>query len=147
MVDRVQEAGLEIDRPTIDALDADLARPAARLRRPRDLLASDPLVALARALPPTEANVRGADAVVAAAGDLFDAAGQGLAIGRRFVEIREAQAADPAGASALSELVELMATTRDSAVSAAAVHRERPARARRRAGRPGRARSRAPATR
>ena len=120
MVDRVREAGLGIDRPTMDALDADLAAARGRFGRLESLLADDPLVALARVLPPTAANVRGADDVVAAAGSLLDAVGDGLVIGRRFVEIREAQAADPAGASALSQLVELMATSRDSAVSAAA---------------------------
>ena len=153
MSGRVQAAGLAIDRPTIDALDADLASATGRLDRLRDLLAHDPLVALARALPPTAADVRGADDVVSAAGDLVAATGNGLAIGRRFVEIREAQAAasgpaaaggsaagapgsspspsaDPGQAAgstavvgsstALSQLVELMATSRDSAVAAAA---------------------------
>ena len=120
MVDRVREAGLGVDRATMDALDADLASARGRLDRLESLLADDPLVGLARAFPLTSANVRGADDVVGAAGDLLDAVGEGLAIGRRFVEIREAQAADPATASALSQLVELMATSRDRAVSAAA---------------------------
>jgi hypothetical protein len=120
MVGRVQEAGLGIDRATMDALDADLATARARLGRLRDLLSSDPLVGLARALPPTASNIRGADDVVAAAGDLFDAAGDGLAIGRRFVEIKEVQAAGTGNASTLSQLVELMATSRDEAVAASA---------------------------
>ena len=120
MVDRVRDAGLGIDAATMDALDADLAAARGRFGHLESLLADDPLVALARALPPTAANVRGADDVVAAAGSLLDTVGDGLAIGRRFVEIREAQSANPAGASALSQLVELMATTRDSAASAAA---------------------------
>jgi len=117
---RVQDAGLGIDRATMDALDGDLAAATGRMDRVRDLLASDPLVALARALPPTAADVRGADDAVAAAGDLLSAAGDGLAIGRRFVEIRDAQASDPQNASALSQIVELMATSRDRAVVAAA---------------------------
>ena len=104
----------------MDALDGDLAAATGRMDRVRDLLASDPLVALARALPPTAADVRGADDAVAAAGDLLSAAGDGLAIGRRFVEIRDAQASDPQNASALSQIVELMATSRDRAVAAAA---------------------------
>jgi len=120
MVGRVEEAGLGIDRATLDALDADLASADGRLGHLRDLLAGDPFVGAARAFPLTAANVRGADDVVASAGDLLDAVGQGLAIGRRFVEIREAQAVDPGTASALSQLVELMATSRDRAVSAAA---------------------------
>jgi len=120
MVDRVKSAGLGVDRATMDALDADEASARGRLDRLGSLLAGDPLIRIARAFPPTAANIRGADAVVAGAGDLLDAVGEGLAIGRRFVEIREAQAADPGSASALSQLVELMATSRDRAVSAAA---------------------------
>jgi len=120
MVDRVRETGLGVDRATMDALDAHQASARGRLDRLRSLLAGDPLIRIARAFPPTAANIRGADDVVAGAGDLLDAVGEGLAIGRRFVEIREAQAADPGTASALSQLVELMATSRDRAVSAAA---------------------------
>ena len=118
MADRVREAGLKVDRATMDALDADEASARGRLDGLESLLAGDPLVRLARAIPLTSANVRGADSVVAAAGDLLDAVGEGLAIGRQFVDIREAQAADPGTASALSQLVELMATSRDRAVSA-----------------------------
>jgi len=120
MVDRVREVGMGVDRATMDALDADQASARGRLDRLESLLTGDPLVRLARAFPLTSANIRGADGVVAAAGDLLDAVGEGLAIGRQFVDIREAQAADPGTASALSQLVELMATSRDRAVSAAA---------------------------
>ena len=120
MASRAQEAGLGIDRPVIDGLDQDLTTARDRLDRLADLLAHDPLVGLARALPPTAPNVRGADAVVGAARDLFDAADQGLAIGRRFVEIKEVQAADAKNASALAQLVELMATSRDRAAATAA---------------------------
>ncbi len=120
MVAKVRDAGLGIDRATVDSLDADLAATRKRFDGLADLLANDPLVALARALPATAANVQGADAVVAAARDLLDAGTDGLAIGRRFVEIKEAQAASPATASAFSQLVELMATSRDRAVAAAA---------------------------
>jgi hypothetical protein len=114
---RAQAAGLEIDRPTLDGLARDLAAARARMIRVDDLLQHDPLIALARVFRPTAADVRGADAVVAAARDLFEAADQGLAIGTRFVEIKEAQAADPGTASALAQLVELMATSRDRATA------------------------------
>jgi hypothetical protein len=120
MVGRVQEAGLGIDRATVDALDADAAAARARLDGLHSLLAGDPLVALARAFPLTASNVRGADSVVAAAADLLDAVDRGLVLGRRFVDIREARTADPTNASTLFQLVELMATSRDDAVSAAA---------------------------
>jgi hypothetical protein len=120
MVDRVRETGLGVDRATMDALDADQASARGRLDRLESLLAGDPLIRLARAFPLTAANIRGADDVLAAAEDLLDAVGEGLAIGRRFVEIRETQAVDPGTVSALSQLVELLATSRDRAVSAAA---------------------------
>ena len=119
MVDRVRDAGMEIDGGTIDELDADLRSAWERLDHVEGLLASDPLVALGRVLPPTAPSVVGADLVVTAAGDLLGAVGEGLAIGRRFVEVRDAQATDRAGGSLLARLVELMATSRDRAVSAA----------------------------
>jgi len=99
MVTRVEGTGLGIDRATVDALDADMASARGRLDNLQALLAGDPLIRVARAFPFTAANVRGADDVVAGAGDLLDAVGQGLAIGRQFVDIREAQAADPGSAS------------------------------------------------
>jgi hypothetical protein len=120
IVGRVQESGLGIDQATADALDTDLASARSRLGHLQDLLAGDPLIRLARALPPTASNVRGADSVVAAAGDLLDAVGQGMTLAHRFITIRESQAADPQKGSALSQLVELMATSGDAAVSAAA---------------------------
>ena len=120
IVTRVEGTGFGIDRATVDALGADLASARGRLDNLQALLVGDPLIRVARAFPLTAANVRGADDVVAGAGDLLDAVGQGLAIGRQFVDIRDAQAADPGGASALSQLVELMATSRNLAVSAAA---------------------------
>jgi hypothetical protein len=117
---RAQAAGLEIDRPTLESLGRDLAAARERFARLQDMLHHDPLIAIARRFGPTAADVRGADVVVAAAGDLFAAADEGLAIGTRFVEIKEAQAADPTKASALAQLVELMATSRDRAVAAKA---------------------------
>jgi len=120
MVDRVRTADVEIDRATIDALDANLGSALERLDRVEGLLANDPLVALGRLFPPTAPTVVGADRVVEAAGDLMGAVGDGLFIGRRFVEIREAEATDRAGVSVLARLVELMATSRERASSAAA---------------------------
>ncbi len=119
-VERVREAGLGIDRATLDAVGADLAIARGRYERLASLLAGDPLIAVARIVPLLSSNVRGADGVVAAAGGLLDAADDGLAIGRRFVEIRATQAANPAGTSTLAQLVALMATSRDRATAAAA---------------------------
>jgi hypothetical protein len=120
LVNGLREKGMGIDRSTMDDLDANLASARSRLARLEGLLGGDPLIAFARVLPPTAANVRGADDLTAAAGNLLDAVGDGLVIGRRFVDIREPQTAGQKTASALSRLVELMATSRDRAVSAAA---------------------------
>ncbi len=120
MVGRVQEIGLAIDQPTVNGLEADLTSARGRFGNLRDLLGGDPLIGLARLFPPTSANIRGADDVVAAAGDVLDGVTDGLAIGRQFVGIREAQRAAPRNASALSQLVELMVTSRDQAVAASA---------------------------
>ncbi len=114
---RVQAAGLDVDGPLLDGLDRDIAAARARLDRLASLL-DDPLLGLVRTLPPTRDNVRGADAIVTAGKQLLAAADPGLAIGRRFVEIKE-RSADGSGAdSSLARLVELMATTRQDAVAA-----------------------------
>ena len=120
MASRVQAAGLGIDRPMIESLDKDMRTARGRIDRVSDLLSSDPLIGIARVLPPTSDQVKGAEAVVAAAHDLFDAADLGLAMGTRYVEIKETRAADPGSGSAMAQLVELMATSRDRALAAQA---------------------------
>ena len=110
--------GLGIDRATVDALEADLASARGRLDTSR--ASRGDLVRLARAFPLTAANVRGADDVIAGAGDLLDAVGQGLAIGTSSSTSVKRRRPTRGSASALSQLVELMATSRDLAVSAAA---------------------------
>ena len=120
MADRVRVAGLDLDRATMDSLETDLAAAVVRFERIEALVSGDPLVALLRALPVTGPSVRGADNVVAAAGDLLDTFGEGIIIGRGFIGVREWQAADRTGASVLPKLLELMATSRDHAVAAGA---------------------------
>lgn len=121
MVDGVRASGLDIDREKLDSLDADLAAADVRFERIESLVTGDPLVAVARVLPVTGPSVRGADGIVSAAGDMLDAVGEGLVIGRGFVEVREGQAADRTGASVLPKLLELMASSRDHAVAADAL--------------------------
>ena len=120
MVDRVQATGLDIDDAAMVSLDEDLAGAIVRFERIEGLLAGDPLVAVARALPIAGMNVRAADNVVAAAGDLLDAVEEGLVIGHGFVGVREWKAADKTGASVLPKLLELMTTSREHAVAAGA---------------------------
>jgi len=119
MVDRVQTAGLDIDAATIGRLEADLAAARTRLVRLQVLVADDPLVGIARILPPSADSVRGADAMVAAGSHLLDGVAEGLAVGRRYVETRDAGAIE-GGGSVLASLVDLMATTRTHAEAAAA---------------------------
>lgn len=128
MADRARAAGVNLDRPTLIQLQADLQTADGHLADLRDMLASDPLVGLARSLPPTRDAIRGADAVVKAGDDLTGAAADGLTIAGQYVTIREAQAASTdgtnsstggsSGGSALASLVQLMATSQSS-VSAA----------------------------
>ena len=117
---RLQRAGINIDRPELDSIQQDLTAARDRLDGLAGLLADDPLIGLARALPPTSADVHGADGIVSAAEDIFDAAESGLTIAGQYVEIRASQADDPEEASTLSLLVELMATTTEPAASASA---------------------------
>ena len=115
LVNWAKAAGLGLDRPTLGLLQRDEAAARDKFTNLSDLLAHDPLVGLARILPPTHNAVAGADAVALAGGDLLDAADAGLALADRYVSIKERQAAASASAtpgqgSALPELVELMAT-------------------------------------
>ena len=113
---RVQAAGLDIDGPLLEDLGRDIAAARSRLDRLAGLL-DDPLIRVARMLPATGDNVRGADALVTAGRQLLAAADPGLAIGRRFVEIKERSAAGARGDSTLARMVELMATTRQDALA------------------------------
>ncbi|MDQ3691560.1 MAG: DUF4012 domain-containing protein [Chloroflexota bacterium] len=117
---RVQQAGIGINRPQLDSIQQDVVVARERLDRLAGLLAHDPLVGLGRMAPPTSADVRGADAIVSAADDIFDAAEAGLTVAGRYVDIKASQAADPENASALALVVEMMATTQQPVATASA---------------------------
>jgi hypothetical protein len=113
MVTRAKDAGLGIDRPTLVALREEYTAARATFLELDGMLADDPLVAVARALPPTHDAVAGADAVGRAGEALLDAADAGLALADRYVGIKEQQATGATSGeqgSALAQLVELMAT-------------------------------------
>jgi hypothetical protein len=121
-------AGLQLDRPTLNTLQAELNDASRRLDDLSSAVHSDPLVALLRAFPPTRPQVQGATAIVDAAQDLARAGQDGLGAAGKYVAIREAHAADPAGSSTMANLVELMATSTTQAADAdAAVHAARDA--------------------
>jgi hypothetical protein len=116
LVSRATDAGLGLDRPGLTALKGDLAAARDRFDRLQNLMATDPVVALARALPPSHAAVTGADAIALAGSDFLDAADAGLALADRYVGLRERQTASTGGGAgegqSLAGLVELMATGR-----------------------------------
>jgi hypothetical protein len=112
MVATIKDAGLGMDRTTLVSLNTDAAAARGRFTHLAALLATDPLVEAARRLPPTHQMVTGTDAVVAAGGDLMDAADAGLVLADRYVTIKERQTASASAGegTAMAELVELMAT-------------------------------------
>jgi uncharacterized protein DUF4012 len=116
LASRVQSAGLDLDRAMLDGLEDDVSQARGRMERLGVLLENDPLIGLARVLPPTAADVRGADAILTAGRELFIAADHGLSIGDRFVEIKERSSGVAGEGSSLSRMVELMATSRPAAV-------------------------------
>ena len=117
VANQAQAAGLDIDRPQLDDLEQDVAAARNRLEHLADLLDRDPLIGLARMIPPTGADVRGADAIVEAGRQLFEAAGHGLTIANRFVEIKESSASRTPDDSTLARMVELMATSHQAALA------------------------------
>jgi hypothetical protein len=118
---RVQSAGVGLDGALLDEVEVDVSRARARVDELGELLESDPLIAFARALPLTSADVRGADTILAAGRDLLTVADHAVAIGRRYVEIKERS--DTGEGTSLSRLVDLMATTRPDALAAEAALR------------------------
>ena len=109
VVDRVHASGMDVDRGALDAIQAALDDADGRVRHLDDVLAHDPVVALARWFGPTSVNVRAGDDLVLAASQLMAAAHDVMSVGRQYVDIRAAHAADPAAHPALSGLIELMA--------------------------------------
>ena len=112
VVAQLKTAGLGIGQSDVDALNARLDDARRNLATLDEVLAHDPLVALARALPPTRDAVAGADGVAAAGDALLQAADHASALAGRFVAIKEQAAVSAQGASSLAELVALMATSR-----------------------------------
>lgn len=111
LVADARHAGPDMDATQVAALRRDLASARDGVERLASLLSDDPLVAAARALPPTSGQVRGTDRVVAAGRDLLDAADAALALADRFVQIRASATPDAGGGTgALAAVVELLAT-------------------------------------
>ncbi|HVA84980.1 MAG TPA: DUF4012 domain-containing protein, partial [Candidatus Saccharimonadales bacterium] len=107
-----RSAGADIDAASIDSIGDDLASARERLDRLSRLLANDPLIAFARALPVTSDTVREADALVSAGSDVMTAAEDGLAIARRYLALREGRGADAAQSSLLEEAGGLLVDSR-----------------------------------
>jgi hypothetical protein len=110
----VKAIGPDFDRTGLNRLQTDLDDVERRLGPVRDIVGSDPLVALLRAAPPTGDQVRGADHLLAAATDLTQAGDHGLLVARRYVQIREAGRQETG--SVMADLVSLMASSRDQVI-------------------------------
>lgn len=104
--------GLDTDVTGLDKLQADLEKVKAGLDPFRQLLASDPLVHVARSIPVVGDQINAGDAVVAAATNLGDAGDLGLQIGREFLSVRASAQTTPGGSSVLADLVHVMASSR-----------------------------------
>ena len=109
--------GPDFDRTAMNRLQTDLDDVERRLQPVRDTVASDPLVALLRAAPPTGDQVRGADHLIAAATDLTQAGDHGLMVARRYVQIRES--AGQGNGSQMAALVSLMTSSRSEVLAIA----------------------------
>jgi hypothetical protein len=109
--------GPDFDRTAMNRLQTDLDDVERRLQPVRDTVASDPLVALLRAAPPTGDQVRGADHLITAATDLTQAGDHGLMVARRYVQIRES--AGQGNGSQMAALVSLMTSSRSEVLAIA----------------------------
>ena len=99
----------DLDRDTVTALQAEVQSLDEHLQ-PLTSVLDDPLVALARRLPGVTVQADAADAMLAAAGDLVEAAGIGLDLADQVVTMRENDAADP-DYQLTASLVGLVATS------------------------------------
>ena len=113
----IKTIGPGFDRTALNRLQTDLNDVESRLGPVRDTVASDPLVALLRAAPPTGDQVRGADHLIAAATDLTQAGYGGLSLAQRYLQVRET--AGQGNGSQMADLVSLMASSRGQVVEIA----------------------------
>ena len=110
----IKTLGPDFDRTALDRLQTDLDDVESRLGPVRDIVGSDPLVALLRAAPLTGEQVRGADDLLACATDLTRAGDTGLSLARSYVQIREKAGAG--NGSQMADLVSLMASSRSQVI-------------------------------
>jgi hypothetical protein len=113
----IKTIGPDFDRTALNRLQTDLNEVESRLGPVRDTVASDPLVALLRAAPPTGDQVRGADHLIAAATDLTQAGYDGLSLAQRYLQIRET--AGQGNGSQMADLISLMASSRSQVLEIA----------------------------
>ena len=100
----VREIGPDLDEPGLATLQGMARAIAERERRLSDALAGDPLIALARMLPLVGEQVRAADSLMGAAGDLVVVLDEAVAMAAEYVTIR---AESRSGADTLAGLAAL----------------------------------------
>lgn len=106
-------AGLDVDRATVETLDRRLEAATARIVALRADVKGDFGIRVLRRLPGTSDQVIAGDRVFSAAERLLEVGKDALIVARQYAAIREQQAADPRGRSAMAALVALMATSQD----------------------------------
>ncbi|MEI8334394.1 MAG: DUF4012 domain-containing protein [Chloroflexota bacterium] len=128
LADKVSAIGTDVNAAAIAGLRTDLAAASADVDRLAKVARDDPLLGIARVVPPLRDQVDGARAVLDAGQLTLSAASSALDLGDRFVAIRDGSAAlQPSGSpqpfgspqptaaavgsSRVSQVVELMATS------------------------------------
>ena len=107
LIRTARDAGITIAPDELERLRLDVREAVIRHERIASMVASDPLIAIARVLPLVGTPVSAGDELVAASGLLLGVVDDGLEIGREVIEIRD----DPGG-SRLQAATKLLADAR-----------------------------------
>ena len=107
-------AALDVDGAMVASLNGRLESATERLRSLRADIKGDLAIRVLRRLPLTSDQVIAGDRVFIAAEHLLEVGKDALVVASQYAAIREQQAADPLGRSAMAALVALMATSQDA---------------------------------
>lgn len=107
LIRTARESGIEMAPRQLELISNDVRQAVARHERIASTLASDPLIAVARALPFVGTQVSAGDELMAASGLLLGVVSDGIGIGQDVIEIR-----DGPGGSRLESATGLLADSR-----------------------------------
>ncbi|MGZ5418688.1 MAG: DUF4012 domain-containing protein [Nocardioides sp.] len=106
----IRSLDVDLTQQDLDGITVQVDDVDHKLQVFRDVLATDPLVGLARSVGVLREQIDGGAEAIAAADDLIGAARTGLRLGQHYVDNRTS-AQVSAGSSTLANLVDLMATS------------------------------------